>query len=91
MFNNFSKRLQRDVKKLVDFRLQQSELKSGGNLKSTPIDVNVISHKKQRYAVWFGGSLLASTPQFTTYCHSKADYEEYGPSICRYNRVFGSI
>jgi len=25
------------------------------------IDVNVISHKMQRYAVWFGGSMLAST------------------------------
>ena len=26
-----------------------------------PIDVNVISHQMQRYAVWFGGSMLAST------------------------------
>lgn len=26
-----------------------------------PIDVNVISHPMQRYAVWFGGSMLAST------------------------------
>lgn len=25
------------------------------------MEVNVISHKKQRHAVWFGGSLLAST------------------------------
>ncbi len=25
------------------------------------IDVNVISHPMQRYAVWFGGSMLAST------------------------------
>jgi actin-related protein len=25
------------------------------------IDVNVISHHMQRYAVWFGGSMLAST------------------------------
>ena len=35
------------------------------------MDVNVISHKRQRYAVWFGGSLLASTPEFSGYCHSK--------------------
>lgn len=26
-----------------------------------PIDVQVISHHMQRYAVWFGGSMLAST------------------------------
>ena len=29
-----------------------------------PIDVNVISHQMQRYAVWFGGSMLASTVRF---------------------------
>ena len=33
---------------------------SGGS-QSTGLDVNVITHKRQRYAVWFGGSLLAST------------------------------
>ena len=27
----------------------------------TPIEVQVISHEMQRYAVWFGGSMLAST------------------------------
>jgi len=26
-----------------------------------PIDVQVISHNMQRYAVWFGGSMLAYT------------------------------
>lgn len=35
--------------------------------------MNVVSHKRQRYAVWFGGSLLASTPEFYGYCHTKAD------------------
>jgi len=25
------------------------------------IEVNVVSHPMQRYAVWFGGSMLAST------------------------------
>ena len=59
--------------------------------KPTPIDVNVVTHKKQRYAVWFGGSLLASTPEFLQYCHSKKDYEEYGPGIVRHSRVFGQM
>ncbi|KAL2912339.1 Actin-related protein 3 [Polyrhizophydium stewartii] len=97
MFKDFSKRLQRDIKRMVDFRLKASEVASQINLKTEEqikarqIDVNVISHKKQRYAVWFGGSLLADTPEFFSYCHTKAQYEEYGPSIARYNKVFGSI
>jgi hypothetical protein len=126
-------------------------------LQSQAVDVNVVGHPMQRFAVWFGGSLLASTPDFynvllplppavliicksfaaiplyTTYrlmlpilkqnwitlevftffvgcstyygiqqmvpltlsnliimqaCHTKAEYEEYGSSICRLNPVF---
>ena len=29
-----------------------------------PVDVNVISHHMQRYAVWFGGSMLTSTVSY---------------------------
>lgn len=36
-------------------------LSTRSELKSTGMDVNVITHKRQRYAVWFGGSLMAST------------------------------
>ncbi|ORX89734.1 actin-related protein 3-like protein [Basidiobolus meristosporus CBS 931.73] len=91
MFKDFGKRLQRDIKRIVDGRVKRSEELSGGNLKATPLDVNVIAHKKQRYAVWFGGSLMATTDQFYSFSHTKAEYEEYGPSICRHNRVFNSI
>ncbi|RHZ62694.1 hypothetical protein Glove_337g7 [Diversispora epigaea] len=91
MFKDFGKRLQRDIKRTVDGRIKKSEELSGGLIKSTPIDVNVISHKKQRYAVWYGGSLIANMGEFYSYCHSKAEYEECGPSICRHNRVFGSM
>lgn len=91
MFKDFDKRLQRDIKRAVDKRIQLSEQLSGGNMKAKPMEVNVISHKKQRHAVWFGGSLLASTAEFYNYCHTKAEYDEYGPSICRHNRVFGSL
>ncbi|KAF0415888.1 actin actin-like protein [Gigaspora rosea] len=91
MFKDFGKRLQRDIKRVVDARVKKSEELSGGTLKATAIDVNVISHKKQRYAVWYGGSLLGSLPEFYSYCHTKAEYEEHGPSICRHNRVFGSM
>jgi actin-related protein 3 len=56
-----------------------------------PIDVNVITHKMQRYAVWFGGSLLASAGEFYKVAHTKQDYMERGPSICRHNPVFGAL
>lgn len=61
MFKGFDKRLNRDIKRTVDKRIQDSELTSRSAMKATPMEVNVISHKKQRHAVWFGGSLLAST------------------------------
>jgi len=91
MFKDFGKRLQRDVKRFVDHRIKRSEELSGGKIKSVPLDVNVISHHMQRYAVWFGGSMLASTPEFYNVCHTKAAYDEIGPSICRHNPVFGAI
>lgn len=30
------------------------------------MEVNVVSHPIQRDAVWFGGSVLATTPEFFT-------------------------
>ncbi|PWA32135.1 hypothetical protein CCH79_00013376 [Gambusia affinis] len=89
MFRDFGRRLQRDLKRTVDARLKISEELSGGKLKPKPIDVQVVTHHMQRYAVWFGGSMLASTPEFYQVCHTKKDYEEIGPSICRHNPVFG--
>lgn len=82
MFKDFGRRLQRDLKRTVEARLQVSFELSGGKLKvrgksyicvsklkislslslqPKPIDVSVITHHMQRYAVWFGGSMLAST------------------------------
>ncbi|KAJ7608137.1 hypothetical protein DFH06DRAFT_1347172 [Mycena polygramma] len=108
MFQHFGQRLKRDLKQLVDRRLDASVLASGGVLKSSGVEVEVISHKRQwlvfifvrnmnvlkfshvRYAVWFGGSLLASLPEFYTSCHTKAQYDEIGPSICRCYQIFGS-
>ncbi|XP_060604342.1 actin-related protein 3 isoform X1 [Ruditapes philippinarum] len=91
MFKDFGRKLQRDVKRVVDGRLKVSEELSGGRIKPKPIDVQVITHHMQRYAVWFGGSMLASTPEFYQVCHTKADYDEHGPSICRHNPVFGTM
>ncbi|GMM53052.1 actin-related protein 3 [Starmerella bacillaris] len=81
MFKDFGRRLQRDVKHLVDQRLRQYEQQAG--VKSSGVEVQVVSHKRQRSAVWFGGSLMAQTPEFKNYCYSKQDYDEYGPGIVR--------
>ena len=59
MFKDFGRRLQRDIKQIVDARIARSERLSGA--KSGGLEVRVISHRRQRNAVWFGGSLLAQT------------------------------
>jgi len=51
-------------------------------------EVRVGQNMVQRYAVWFGGSVLGSNETFPMIAHSKAAYEEYGPSICRHNSIF---
>jgi actin-related protein 3 len=92
MFKDFDRRLQRDIQRLVNARLKTSYSLSQGRLEPKPIDVQVLSHHMQRYAVWFGGSMLASTSEFySTYCHTKAQYDEWGPSICRHNPVLRTI
>ncbi len=94
MFKDFGRRLQRDIKKNVDGRMLQNITrlqKLTGNIAPPPaIDVNVISHPMQRYAVWFGGSMLASTPEFYRVCHTKAQYDEEGPRIARHSPVFSA-
>ena len=36
-------------------------------------------------------SLSIFQPEFYQVCHTKAQYDEYGPSICRHNPVFGTM
>lgn len=91
MFKDFDRRLQRDIQRIVSGRMKLSYQLSQGRLNPKPIEVQVVSHHMQRYAVWFGGSMLASTPEFYSVCHTKAAYEEFGPSICRHNPVFGTM
>ena len=92
MFKDFGRRLQRDLKKRVDGRITANIARLGLNkdFKVPKMETNVISHPMQRYAVWFGGSMLASTPEFYRVCHTKAQYEEEGPRIARHNAVFSA-
>lgn len=68
MFKDFGRRLQRDIKGIVDVRMQANIARlSSLHVQSAPppaIEVNVVSHPMQRYAVWFGGSMLASTVRY---------------------------
>ena len=72
LYKDFGRRLQRDIKHLVDARIRASEVRSGG-ARSGGLEVQVITHKRQRHGPWFGGSLLGQTPEFRSYCHTKAD------------------
>lgn len=72
LYKDFGRRLQRDIRQLVDARIRASEVRSGG-AKSGGLDVQVITHKRQRHGPWFGGSLLGQTPEFRSYCHTKAE------------------
>jgi actin-related protein 3 len=89
LYKDFGRRLQRDIRHLVDERIHASEAKAGNAAKSGGLDVQVISHKRQRHGPWFGGSLLGQTPEFKSYCHTKAEYEEIGPSIVRRFALLG--
>lgn len=93
MFKDFGKRLQRDIKRLVDCRMNANIARLGNLVHSAPppaIDVDVISHPMQRYAVWFGGSMLASTSEFYRVCVTKQQYDEEGPRCARHSPVFSA-
>jgi len=90
MFKHFVKRLERDIKRKVKDRFDYTQKKYPGiNVKQ--IDVNVVTHPFQRFAVWFGGSMLASQPEFLGYFHTRQQYAEIGPRIARHNPVFNSV
>eukprot|EP00463_Aulacantha_scolymantha_P000987 TRINITY_DN1680_c0_g1_i1.p1 TRINITY_DN1680_c0_g1~~TRINITY_DN1680_c0_g1_i1.p1 ORF type:complete len:213 (+),score=35.02 TRINITY_DN1680_c0_g1_i1:451-1089(+) len=86
MYKFFPKRLERDVKRIVEKREQFTQEKYP-NLKISKLVVKVITHAFQRFAVWCGGSLLASQPEFLGSFHTRAEYQEKGPALCRANPV----
>lgn len=89
MFSNFAKRLSRDVKRRVRGREDLQEAKT--KFKARKIDVNVIEHNFQRFAVWFGGSIMCIQPSFLASFHTAAAYAEIGPSIARHNAAFQAV
>mmetsp|Transcript_44853 Transcript_44853/g.105201 ORF Transcript_44853/g.105201 Transcript_44853/m.105201 type:complete len:416 (+) Transcript_44853:199-1446(+) len=94
MFKDLDKRLKRELKKTVDKRIKASYQASGtagAEVQGSEVAVNVVSHPFQRFAVWFGGSMLACNPEFLTVSKSKEEYDEYGPGIMRHSPVFAAI
>ncbi|KRX80177.1 Actin-related protein 3 [Trichinella sp. T6] len=85
MFKDFDRRIERDVRRLVNQRLQITEQLCDHRITPKPVTVRVLSHRLQRNAVWFGGSVLASSSEFAMSVHTKKEYDEIGPSICRRN------
>jgi len=90
MFKHFVKRLERDIRRKVTKRYDYTAAKYP-DLNIKKIGVNVVTHPFQRFAVWFGGSMLASQPEFLGFFHTRAEYAEQGPRIARHNPVFNSV
>jgi actin-related protein 3 len=89
MFKHFTKRLERDIARRVKDRLKKSYERTGHKAKK--INVKVISHSFQRFAVWFGGSIMAAQPAFLSSFHTRARYDEVGPAIARHNAAFQTV
>jgi actin-related protein 3 len=90
MFKHFTQRLQRDIRRKVTERFTFTQQKYK-DIEVKKIDVNVITHPFQRFAVWFGGSMLASQPEFIGYFHTRQQYAEQGPRIARHNQAFNAL
>jgi actin-related protein 3 len=90
MFTNFHRRLQADIKSRVQERIAANWRKHKVAEPPPDMKVKVVSHDMQRYAVWFGGSMLASTPEFARVCITKQQYAEEGPRCARANAVFNA-
>lgn len=41
--------------------------------------------------LYISAFILLIQPEFYTASHTKSDYDEIGPSICRHNPVFGAM
>eukprot|EP00461_Guttulinopsis_vulgaris_P000289 UN00289 len=90
MYKNFTRRIERDLKQKTSAR-HEMNTKLFPQLDLKPIEVNVIAHKFQRFAVWFGGSLLCTQAHVLGAFHTREQYQEYGPSIVRANQVFRQV
>jgi len=90
MYKNFQRRIERDIGAKCKKRYEEN-VKLFPQLNLQPPEVNVITHKFQRWSVWLGGSLLSLLPDVISAFHTRADYQEHGARIARTNQVFKSV
>ena len=93
-YKGLAGRLQKDVQVLVDERLklnaERESKRIGRTIQAGKVEVKINEHKRQQYAVWYGGAMLASSKdKFINTCHNRARYLEVGPSIARASSMFG--
>ena len=65
MFDGIAERLEKEIKALAP----------------SSVEVKVLANPERKYAIWLGGSILASEPQFPEVWISKEEYEESGPAV----------
>lgn len=124
MFQHFGNRLKRDLKQIVDRRLDASVVASGSMLKvRADLSLTACRPLTLKYSPLVSRSTLFRTsnsdmlcgtvahywhhwcaplyphfvayltfpqPEFYSSCHTKAQYDEVGPSICRRYQIFGT-
>jgi actin-related protein 3 len=83
-FRNLDKRLEMCLQKRVDDRLKKYTAPG----KKSSVTVKVTNSMTQKHVVWLGGSSFSAGPHFKSSCHTRAEYQEKGPSCCRFNPVF---
>jgi len=75
--------IQYDIIKVIEFEnLYSLSIKRG--------DITILVSLKERIKKK-NCIFLFFQPEFYQVCHTKADYDEHGPSICRHNPVFGTM
>jgi actin-related protein 3 len=82
LFKNFDKKLEQEIRRRVNLRY------SDMGIPDNAPEVKVLQNFVQKSAVWFGGSMLSGRENFNSIVSTKAQYEEYGPSVARHNPVF---
>ena len=60
LIQGFSQRLHKEVKRRVEDRLKSYRALAKSGITIPDIEVNVSQNMVQKYAVWFGGSFIAS-------------------------------
>ena len=84
-FKNLDRRLELCLQKRVDERLKKY---AAPGKQSSTLKVKVTNSMAQKHVVWLGGSSFSSDTNFKDRVHTREEYQEKGPSCCRFNPVF---